>query len=161
MRWIFLFLLLFFIFVIGTVVYKMLPEDTSDMIRESVGNITGYKKPFLPNKLMKELHFLKFGKIYPDAVQYIYCYKIESSGEKRIVCIVTDPDSRIFLDKIEQTDFLYESDTNKVCHIKLYPGQTIPPLLIQSESKPETFIGKVYTTNETNKNEQKRVSVQK
>ena len=125
-----------------------MPDSTSDYIQETVGNVTGYKRAFFPNKLAKELKFLQFKKVSPDSVQYLYSYLLEPEDEKRIVCIITDLNSRIFFDNHEQEDFLYISKTNKVCYIKLYQNNEIPPIIIQSESKPEAFIGKVYMTNE-------------
>lgn len=148
MRYIFLLVIVVTFIILCIFIYNMLPDNVTDVVRETVGNATGYKKPFFPKGVMKELKFLQFRKIFPDAVQYIYYYNIETSNEKRVACVVTDCKSRVFLDKIEQTDFLYNSDTNKVYSIKLYPNDVIPPLIIQSESKPETFLGKVYTTNE-------------
>ena len=140
MRYIFLFLLIFFLIIVFYAVYLFMPSNTSEYVDELVYNTTGHRRVFLPEKVKKELDFLKFDKMTPEGVKYIYYYSINESDEKRLAIIITDRESKISIDGTIQENIISESDMSRIYSIKIPEGSKMP-VIVHTYSKPEAYIG--------------------
>lgn len=141
MKYLFLFLLVFVIFlIIMYFIVTIIPKNLGEIVEDAVEKTTGYVRVRLPRSMTEELQFLKFRKAECSGQINIYNYRFEEDDKKKVFLLNVEKNSKIYVENIELDEVVFSSETREIHMYRVYPGP-IPPVKIVTTSKPEIYIG--------------------